>query len=120
LAFFNQISNFKSFKGFAADDLLKLNHNLNIKDKVEEGTRILLPADVLSEHDKEIIAGIGGRYRTYPVRKGETVEDIISARGITMEELELLNPELNVKKGVKRKLHLCQDIDILYLQRTLP
>ena len=64
---------------------------------LDEGVTILIPSAKLSDRDREIIDGIGRRYRTYPVRKGETVEDIISARGITMEELKRLNPDVDLK-----------------------
>ena len=44
-------------------------------------------------------AGIGPRsYRTYPVRSGEDITDIISKRGITREEVNALNPEVNLDR----------------------
>ena len=44
-------------------------------------------------------AGIGPRtYRTYPVRSGENIEDIISKRGISRAEVNALNPEVNLDK----------------------
>lgn len=44
-------------------------------------------------------AGIGPRtYRTYPVRAGENIKDIISKRGITRVEVDQLNPEVNLDK----------------------
>ena len=43
--------------------------------------------------------GIGPRtYRTYPVRSGENIEDIISKRGIARAEVDALNPEVNLDK----------------------
>eukprot|EP00983_Pelagomonas_calceolata_P093342 1157766-Pelagomonas_calceolata.AAC.3 len=63
--------------------------------KVSEGQTILLPANKLSVRDKEILEGIGegkGDYRMYPVRKGETINDITSKRGINMTEMQSLNP----------------------------
>lgn len=63
------------------------------------GTTIVLPADSLSARDKDIIDGMGRfTYRTYPVRKGETVDDIASKRGISMSALEKLNPDVELKK----------------------
>jgi hypothetical protein len=44
-------------------------------------------------------AGIGPRtYRTYPVRAGENIKDIISKRDITRVEVDQLNPEVNLDK----------------------
>lgn len=46
-----------------------------------------------------VSAGIGPRtYRTYPVRAGETIKDIISKRDITRAEVDALNPEVNLDK----------------------
>jgi len=43
--------------------------------------------------------GIGPRsYRTYPVRSGEDIMDIISKRSITREEVDALNPDMNLDK----------------------
>ena len=78
--------------------LTKLNHDRNPED-LKEGQTILLPAGKLSFRDKEILAGIGsGNYRTYPVRKSETVEDIISKRSITRAEVDFLNQGVNLNK----------------------
>ena len=78
--------------------LTKLNHDRNPED-VKEGQTILLPAGKLSFRDKEILAGIGsGNYRTYPVRKSETIEDIISKRNITRAEVDALNQGANLNK----------------------
>lgn len=80
------------------EDLEKLNHNVDTKS-IQEGITIMLPANSLSSRDKEIIGGIGKfSYRTYPVRKGETVQDIASKRGISMAEMEKLNPDVNLSK----------------------
>ncbi|QDZ25247.1 hypothetical protein HOP50_16g77930 [Chloropicon primus] len=74
------------------DDILSVNHGLK-KDVIEEGQTILLPSSKLSERDREILDGVKGRgkYRAYPVRKGESIEDIIEKRGIKMTEVEALN-----------------------------
>lgn len=84
-------------RGFEVKELQKLNHNIK-KSELVEGTTIVLPSGSLSDRDKEIISGIGWQYRTYPVRKGETIEDITSKRGITMAEMERLNPDVNMQK----------------------
>ena len=83
--------------GFEVKELEKLNHSIS-KSELTEGTTIVLPAGALSDRDKEIISGIGWRYRTYPVRKGENIEDITSKRGISMAEMEKLNPNVNLQK----------------------
>lgn len=65
-------------------ELRKLNHDIPNPDKLVAGSKILLPAGKLSARDKDIIAGIGPRtYRTYPIRKGERLADILGPRGIT-------------------------------------
>lgn len=83
-------------RGFDVKDLQKLNHSIK-KSELTEGTTIVLPASALSERDKEIIAGIGWKYRTYPVRKGEKIGDITSKRGISMAEMERLNPGVDLQ-----------------------
>merc|ERR1711959_254168 len=74
------------------EDILSVNHGLR-KEKIQEGQTILLPSSKLSERDREILDGVKGwgKYRAYPVRKGECIEDIIEKRGITMDEVEALN-----------------------------
>lgn len=63
------------------------------------GDTILLPASKLSKRDKDILHGIhSGSTRLYPVRQGETIEAIIKARGVTLEEAQKLNPGANLKK----------------------
>ncbi|CAD7699000.1 unnamed protein product [Ostreobium quekettii] len=84
-------------RGFEVQELQKLNHSIK-KNGLVEGTTIVLPAGALSDRDKEIIQGIGWRYRTYPVRAGESIEAITSKRGITMAEIEKLNPDVDTKK----------------------
>ena len=86
------------------DKLKKLNHEIDL-EQLQEGQTIVLPAGKLSARDKEIIAGIGRSYRTYPVREGESIQDIIEKRQISMAEVEALNPEtkLNALKGVQSR-----------------
>ena len=74
------------FAGFEVSELTKLNYGLD-PDNLVEGQTLLLPGGALSDRDKEILAGVsGGSYRTYPVRKGETIDDILSKRKISMAE----------------------------------
>lgn len=78
------------------EELVKLNHDVKPED-LTEGQTIVLPAGKLSARDKEILQGIGpGTYRTYPVRAGETIEDIISKRSISRREADQLNADLNL------------------------
>ncbi len=78
--------------------LTKLNHDRSPED-LKEGQTILLPAGKLSGRDKAILAGIGsGKYRTYPVRKGEAIEDILDKRGIARTEADALNKDVNLSK----------------------
>jgi hypothetical protein len=58
----------------------------------------LLPAGRLSSRDREILGGIGAGYRLYPVRAGETLSDIMSKRRITLEEMQSINPGVNLDK----------------------
>lgn len=37
-------------------------------------------------------------YRLYPVRNGESIEDIISKRKISMNEMQSLNPGVDLNK----------------------
>eukprot|EP00884_Botryococcus_braunii_P020490 jgi/Botrbrau1/7124/Bobra.0143s0004.1 len=79
-------------------ELLALNHDINEK-ALKAGQTIILPANKLSKRDKEILAGIGkGKYRTYPARAGETINDIISKRNISRAEVDALNPDVNLNK----------------------
>lgn len=67
-------------------------------DKVKEGQTILLPAGKLSSRDKEILEGIGNVYRVYPVRKGESLKDVITKRNISRQEMVNLNPGVNLDR----------------------
>lgn len=78
--------------------LIKLNHEID-PNNVGEGQTIVVPVGKLSDRDRLILDGMGqGRYRTYPIRKGEKLEEVLSKRGISMEEFEKLNPGVNPKK----------------------
>mmetsp|Transcript_20 Transcript_20/g.47 ORF Transcript_20/g.47 Transcript_20/m.47 type:complete len:224 (+) Transcript_20:94-765(+) len=80
------------------EEVAQLNPGLN-PDLIVAGKTILLPAGKLSERDKEILSGIQtGSFRHYPVREGESLEDIMDRRGITMAEMELLNPDVDLAR----------------------
>lgn len=80
------------------EELVALNHDIN-PDSLVEGQTILLPGGKLSSRDREILAGIGpATYRTYPVREGELLQDIIEKRNITRAEMEALNPGIDLDK----------------------
>lgn len=87
-------------RGLDLKSLQKLNHEeRNLENNLAEGQKILLPAGKLSARDKDIIAGIGPRtYRTFPVRKGEKLADIMAPRGLTRQEVEALNPGVNLDR----------------------
>ncbi len=89
------------------DQVIGINMDIN-PDEITDGMTILLPAGKLSSRDKEILDGIGTTYRLYPVRAGESLADVIAKRGITMEEMEELNPGINLNKikGRQQKLAL--------------
>jgi hypothetical protein len=68
-------------------------------DSLVEGQTILLPGGKLSSRDREILAGIGpATYRTYPVREGEVLQDIMEKRNITKAEMEALNPGVDLDR----------------------
>lgn len=80
------------------EELVALNHDMN-PDSLVEGQTILLPGGKLSSRDRAILAGIGpATYRTYPVREGEVLQDIMEKRNITKTEMEALNPGVNLDK----------------------
>lgn len=59
----------------------------------------MVPVGKLSDRDRLILDGMRqGKYRTYPIRKGEKLEEVLSKRGISMEEFKKLNPDVNPKK----------------------
>eukprot|EP01023_Acetabularia_acetabulum_P039999 TRINITY_DN3865_c0_g2_i3.p3 TRINITY_DN3865_c0_g2~~TRINITY_DN3865_c0_g2_i3.p3 ORF type:complete len:210 (+),score=47.37 TRINITY_DN3865_c0_g2_i3:143-772(+) len=88
-------------RGFTVEELLSLNDQIN-PDFLVEGQTLIVPAGKLSSRDKDILEGIGpSSYRTYPVRAGENIQDIISKRGISMEEIEQLNPEADFSKKLE-------------------
>lgn len=73
---------------------MKLNHEMD-PNNLKEGQTILVPAGALSERDREIIQGVDrGAWRTYPVRKGEALSDILEKRKISMDEFQKLNPDI--------------------------
>ena len=89
------------------EELLALNHDMN-PDSLVEGQTILLPGGKLSLRDREILAGIGpATYRTYPVREGEVLQDIMEKRNITRSEMEALNPGINLDKLESELSCLC-------------
>lgn len=78
------------------EELVALNHDMN-PDSLVEGQTILLPGGKLSSRDREILAGIGpATYRTYPVREGEALQDIMEKRNITRSEMDALNPGIDL------------------------
>eukprot|EP01024_Parvocaulis_polyphysoides_P016889 TRINITY_DN17485_c1_g4_i2.p1 TRINITY_DN17485_c1_g4~~TRINITY_DN17485_c1_g4_i2.p1 ORF type:complete len:229 (+),score=35.04 TRINITY_DN17485_c1_g4_i2:69-689(+) len=92
------LSSIAKKRGFGIEELLSLNDQIN-PDFLIEGQTLILPAGKLSDRDKEILQGIGpSSYRTYPVRAGESIQDIISKRGITMEEINNLNPDIDFEQ----------------------
>lgn len=87
-------------------DVLTLNAgHVSAAKPLVPGTRLILPAGRLSARDRDILAGItpgargpAGRFRPYPVRKGESAADIAGNRGISLAELEALNPGVDLGK----------------------
>lgn len=75
--------------------LLLMNPDLD-PSQLKDGSTILLPAGKLSTRDKEILNGIGTGYRVYPVREGESLNDVIAKRRITVDEMMSLNPGIDL------------------------
>lgn len=74
------------------NQLIKLNHEIDVNN-VRADQTILVPVGKLSERDRMILDGMGkGKYRTYPIRKGEKLSDVLSKRNISLKEFEDLNP----------------------------
>lgn len=96
------------FAAMTVDDVLKMNPD--ISTNVVEGQTILLPSGKLSMRDREILDGIGPNYRVYPVRGAETLEDIMSKRGILLSEVEALNPGVDLKKLAGGLTAACKDL----------
>eukprot|EP01025_Chloroclados_australasicus_P009573 TRINITY_DN13659_c0_g1_i3.p2 TRINITY_DN13659_c0_g1~~TRINITY_DN13659_c0_g1_i3.p2 ORF type:complete len:243 (+),score=26.35 TRINITY_DN13659_c0_g1_i3:200-928(+) len=91
-------------RGFELSELMKLNHDID-PDNLKEGQTIILPLGSLSERDKEMIKGMDrGKYRVYPLRKGESLEDVLSKRKITMVEFLKLNPELDINNMAETEI----------------
>lgn len=98
------LSSIAKKRDLSFEELVKLNHDVKPED-LTEGQTIVLPAGKLSARDKEILQGIGpGTYRTYPVRAGETIEDIISKRSISRREADQLNADLNLDNLFEHQL----------------
>ena len=98
------VESIASKRSMKATDVRRLNTSLAGGGEPEAGSTILLPSVNLSARDREIIDGIKGvnAPRVYPVRVGESVEDIIGSRKIARADVERLNPKLGaLKPGMK-------------------
>ncbi|GIL89512.1 hypothetical protein Vretimale_1924 [Volvox reticuliferus] len=82
-------------RSVTVDQILGINPDCKA-DNVAEGQTILLPANKLSSRDKEILSGIGTTYRLYPIRAGESLNDVLSKRGISVAEFQTLNPGVDI------------------------
>jgi hypothetical protein len=52
------------------------------------------------QRDREILKGIApAGPRQYPLRKGETVSDVLKGRGVSMAEAQALNPGVDLAKA---------------------
>eukprot|EP00958_Prasinococcus_capsulatus_P020986 scaffold2799_cov408-Prasinococcus_capsulatus_cf.AAC.10 len=79
----------------------KLNHGIE-EDTIVAGEVLLLPTGHFSTRDTQIMQGIfqgigHAGVRVYPVRQGETITDIIVKRGIHIDEVEALNPDVDLE-----------------------
>lgn len=85
-------------RGIKLEEVKSLNPKLKEHD-IREGQTITLPSKYLSLRDLNILRGINLKgARSYPVREGETIGDIIGKRNITMDEVEKLNPNVDLKR----------------------
>ena len=74
--------------------VISLNPSLEASkgDALQAGEKLLLPGHRYSRRDREIMAGIAtgvgkGGTRTYPLRQGERLADVLRARDISMDEV---------------------------------
>lgn len=82
--------------GIKMQEVKSLNPKLK-EDDIREGQTIALPSRYLSLRDLNILQGINLKgSRSYPVREGETIQDILGKRDITMDEARKLNPNVNL------------------------
>lgn len=91
------VSTIAQKRGLTVQQVISINPDVK-PDAVAAGQTILLPAGTLSSRDREILEGIGAVYRVYPVRKGESLADIITKRSITRQEMKDLNPGVSLDK----------------------
>ena len=78
--------------GIERQQLLALNHEMKPED-ITQGRTILVPQGQLSAQDRAVLDSMKSRrYRTYVVKRNETIEDVIGSRGIELEEVEDLKP----------------------------
>lgn len=85
--------------------VISLNPSLEASkgDALQAGEKLLLPGHRYSRRDREIMAGIAtgvgkGGTRTYPLRQGERLADVLRARDISMDEVRQLNPGVNLDR----------------------
>ena len=101
-----------SKRGLLEEDVRSLNKHIMKLDNLKAGQTILIPGGKLSDRDKLIISGIEKNgVRHYPVRKGETLADIISKRKISVQEIASLNPDLNVNNKLRPGMELLLPAD---------
>jgi hypothetical protein len=63
-------------------------------------SRVPLPRARRLQRDREILKGIAPTGpRSYPLRKGETVADVLKGRGVTMAEAQKLNAGIDLAKA---------------------
>lgn len=98
MLFLHESDPWRSLADIDLNQLIKLNHEID-PNNVRADQTILVPVGKLSERDRLILDGMGkGKYRTYPMRKGEKLSDVLSKRKITLKEFEDLNPGVNPDK----------------------
>ena len=67
--------------------------------------RSLRPPRTRTQRDQEILKGIApAGPRQYPLRKGETVSDVLKGRGVSWSEAQALNPGVDLNKAAAGQL----------------
>lgn len=90
--------------GLDMHELLALNHELD-PEQLDGNPSILVPQGSVSDSDRMVLANMKARrYRTYAVKRNESILDIIDSRNIAREEVDALNPEVDLENMAEHEI----------------